>query len=188
MTEWGSPSDETGKTEASCHSTCGTIKIPPWSKALSIDLNLQPFTGNSDVSINVKNSRARRKTENKQKLQQNLPILDFEVWDPVLYYLYATPFEQWKVNDLLKLRKIYNYVEMESTIHVIISCFPLISLKFGMLSLSILLILQNKGTIISGIGKHPRRSARSYTDHYPDRDLPIDPKMVASKSVIYIQC
>jgi Fe-S-cluster containining protein len=29
------PSDETGKTEAPCHSRCGTIKIPPCSRALS---------------------------------------------------------------------------------------------------------------------------------------------------------
>jgi hypothetical protein len=36
-TEWGSPSDETGKTEALCHSKCGTIKIPPSSKALSAE-------------------------------------------------------------------------------------------------------------------------------------------------------
>jgi hypothetical protein len=34
-TEWGGPSDETGKTEVPCHSRCGTIKIPPCSKALS---------------------------------------------------------------------------------------------------------------------------------------------------------
>jgi hypothetical protein len=36
------PSDETGKTVVPCHSSCGTIKIPPCSKALSaehIDLN-----------------------------------------------------------------------------------------------------------------------------------------------------
>ena len=28
----GGPSDETAKTEFPCHSRCGTIKIPPWSK------------------------------------------------------------------------------------------------------------------------------------------------------------
>jgi hypothetical protein len=33
-TEWGGPADETGKTEAPCHSRCGTIEIPPCSKAL----------------------------------------------------------------------------------------------------------------------------------------------------------
>jgi hypothetical protein len=33
-TEWGSLSDETGKTEAPCHSRCGTIKVPPYSKAM----------------------------------------------------------------------------------------------------------------------------------------------------------
>jgi hypothetical protein len=30
-------SDETGKTEAPCYSRCGTIKIPPCSKALSTE-------------------------------------------------------------------------------------------------------------------------------------------------------
>jgi hypothetical protein len=35
--QWGSPSDETGKTEAPCHWRCGTIKIPPCSKALSAE-------------------------------------------------------------------------------------------------------------------------------------------------------
>ena len=35
--EWGGPSDETGKTEVPCHSRCGTIKIPPCSKALSAE-------------------------------------------------------------------------------------------------------------------------------------------------------
>jgi hypothetical protein len=34
LQEWGGPSDKTGKTEAPCHSRCGTIKIPPCSKAL----------------------------------------------------------------------------------------------------------------------------------------------------------
>jgi hypothetical protein len=33
----GGPSDETGKTEIPCHSRCGTIKIPPCSKALSAE-------------------------------------------------------------------------------------------------------------------------------------------------------
>jgi hypothetical protein len=36
-TEWGGPSEETGKTEVPCHSRCGTIKIPPCSKALSAE-------------------------------------------------------------------------------------------------------------------------------------------------------
>jgi hypothetical protein len=45
VTEWGGPSDETGKTEVPCHSRCGMIKIPPFSKAMSA------FTGNDDVSI-----------------------------------------------------------------------------------------------------------------------------------------
>jgi hypothetical protein len=31
------PSDETGKTEVPSHSRCGTIKIPPCSKALSAE-------------------------------------------------------------------------------------------------------------------------------------------------------
>jgi hypothetical protein len=35
--EWGSPSNETGKTETPCPSRCGTIKIPPCSKALSAE-------------------------------------------------------------------------------------------------------------------------------------------------------
>jgi hypothetical protein len=35
--ECGGPSDETGKTEVLCHSRCGTIKIPPCSKALSAE-------------------------------------------------------------------------------------------------------------------------------------------------------
>jgi hypothetical protein len=33
----GGPSDETGETEALCHSRCGTMKIPPCSKALSAE-------------------------------------------------------------------------------------------------------------------------------------------------------
>jgi hypothetical protein len=36
-TEWGGPSDETGKTEVPLHSRCGMIKIPPFSKALSAE-------------------------------------------------------------------------------------------------------------------------------------------------------
>jgi hypothetical protein len=34
-TEWGGPSDETGKAEGPCHSRCSTIKIPPCSKTLN---------------------------------------------------------------------------------------------------------------------------------------------------------
>ena len=52
-----------------------TIK---WPWVPSIYLNLQPFTGNGDVSISVKNSRVGRKTTNKQ--QQNnqfLLVMDF---------------------------------------------------------------------------------------------------------------
>jgi hypothetical protein len=30
-------SDETGKTEALCHSRCSKVKIPPCSKALSVE-------------------------------------------------------------------------------------------------------------------------------------------------------
>jgi hypothetical protein len=33
----GGHSDETGKTEVTCHSRCGTIKIPPCSKVLSAE-------------------------------------------------------------------------------------------------------------------------------------------------------
>jgi hypothetical protein len=33
----GGPSDETEKTEAPCHSRCGTIKIPPCSETLSAE-------------------------------------------------------------------------------------------------------------------------------------------------------
>jgi hypothetical protein len=33
-TDWGGPSDETGKTEVPCHSRCSSIKIPPSSRAL----------------------------------------------------------------------------------------------------------------------------------------------------------
>ena len=33
----GVPSDETAKTEALCHSVCGTIKIPPCSKAIGAE-------------------------------------------------------------------------------------------------------------------------------------------------------
>jgi hypothetical protein len=53
-TELGGPSDGTGKTEVPCLKRCGTIKIPPSSKALSAEHRpkfLQPFTGNGDVSI-----------------------------------------------------------------------------------------------------------------------------------------
>jgi hypothetical protein len=38
MSKWGGPSDKTGKTEVPCRSRCGTIKIPPCSKALSAEL------------------------------------------------------------------------------------------------------------------------------------------------------
>ncbi|XP_061164836.1 von Willebrand factor D and EGF domain-containing protein-like [Saccostrea echinata] len=37
------------------------------------------------------------------------------------------------------------------------------------------------GSVISGKNKHPRRSVRSYTDHYPDRDIVMDPRMVARR-------
>jgi hypothetical protein len=48
LTEWDGSSDENGKTEALCHSRCGTIKIPPCPKALGAYF-LQPFTGNGFV-------------------------------------------------------------------------------------------------------------------------------------------
>ena len=48
---YSGPSDETGKTEVPCRSGCGTIKIPPCSKELSIGINSEAFTGNGDVSI-----------------------------------------------------------------------------------------------------------------------------------------
>jgi hypothetical protein len=35
--EWGGLSDETRKTEAPCYSCCGTINMPPCSKALSVE-------------------------------------------------------------------------------------------------------------------------------------------------------
>ncbi|XP_061164841.1 von Willebrand factor D and EGF domain-containing protein-like [Saccostrea echinata] len=38
------------------------------------------------------------------------------------------------------------------------------------------------GKVISGsTNKHPRRSARAYTDHYPDLDLPADPRVKARR-------
>jgi hypothetical protein len=37
----GVPSDETGKSEVPCRSRCGTIKIPPCSKALSAEHRLK---------------------------------------------------------------------------------------------------------------------------------------------------
>jgi hypothetical protein len=50
--------DETGKTDALCHSMCGTIKINPYSKAMNAEQRplemVQPFTGSGDVSIDVK--------------------------------------------------------------------------------------------------------------------------------------
>jgi hypothetical protein len=36
-TKWGGPLDETGKSEAPCHSRCGTVNIPPCSKTLSAE-------------------------------------------------------------------------------------------------------------------------------------------------------
>jgi hypothetical protein len=54
--DWGGPSDETGKTEAPCHSRCGAIKILPCSKALGAKHRpkfCMPFTGNGDVCIHV---------------------------------------------------------------------------------------------------------------------------------------
>jgi hypothetical protein len=52
------------KNRDPCHSRCGTMKIPPCSKALSAEH--RPNTGNGDVSILVKNSWAGRKTVTKQ--------------------------------------------------------------------------------------------------------------------------
>nr|XP_034300140.1 von Willebrand factor D and EGF domain-containing protein isoform X3 [Crassostrea gigas] len=37
------------------------------------------------------------------------------------------------------------------------------------------------GSIISDKNKHPRRSAHAYTDHYPDRDIPVDPRVAAKR-------
>jgi hypothetical protein len=37
VTEWGSPSAETGKFKALCQNRCGTIKIAPCSKDLSAE-------------------------------------------------------------------------------------------------------------------------------------------------------
>lgn len=37
------------------------------------------------------------------------------------------------------------------------------------------------GAIISDKNKHPRRSAHAYTDHYPDRDIPVDPRVAAKR-------
>jgi hypothetical protein len=58
--------EETGKTEAPCHSRCGTIKILPCSKVLG-DQHRSKFCS-GDVSIWVKNSRAGRKTVNNQSI------------------------------------------------------------------------------------------------------------------------
>jgi hypothetical protein len=46
----GGLSGETGKTEASCHSRCGTIKIPPCSKALSAE-HRPKFCSSSPVMV-----------------------------------------------------------------------------------------------------------------------------------------
>ncbi|XP_056012796.1 von Willebrand factor D and EGF domain-containing protein-like isoform X1 [Ostrea edulis] len=40
---------------------------------------------------------------------------------------------------------------------------------------------KDKGSLISGKGTHHRRSVRSYSDHFPDRDLAVDPRMVARR-------
>ena len=48
----------------------------------SIGQNVEPFTGNGDISIEVKNSRVRRQAPNKQKHVYADPAdLDFDVHD-----------------------------------------------------------------------------------------------------------
>jgi hypothetical protein len=56
VTEWSGPSVETGKTDAPCHSRCGTIKIPPCSKALVAEHRLTfllPFIGNAWLHFHI---------------------------------------------------------------------------------------------------------------------------------------
>jgi hypothetical protein len=57
----------------SCVSQCGTIKIPPCSKALSVEHRpnfYRPSPAKGDVSIYVKNSWAGGKTVNNQSINQ----------------------------------------------------------------------------------------------------------------------
>jgi hypothetical protein len=66
--------NETGKTEVPCYSRCGTIKIPPCLKALSVEHRPQfcsPSPAIGDVSISVKNSLTGRKTLNNQSINQS---------------------------------------------------------------------------------------------------------------------
>jgi hypothetical protein len=41
-TQWSGHSDANGKTETPCYSSCGTIKIPPFSKAEYTALTFSP--------------------------------------------------------------------------------------------------------------------------------------------------
>ena len=57
------------KTDAPCHSRCGTLKNPQWLWVLSIGQNLQPFTCNGDFSIWVNILEWDDKPQNKQTNQ-----------------------------------------------------------------------------------------------------------------------
>jgi hypothetical protein len=50
VTEWDGPSHKTRKTEAPCHSRCGTIEILSCSKALSAELRPE-FCSPSPVMV-----------------------------------------------------------------------------------------------------------------------------------------
>jgi hypothetical protein len=76
VTEWGGPSDETGKTDALCRSRCGMIKIPSCSKAPSAEYRPK-FCSLSPIMVMSaykwkKKSRAGLEAINKQTDKQTI--------------------------------------------------------------------------------------------------------------------
>jgi hypothetical protein len=67
----GGPSDETGKTEVRCHSRCGTIKIPPWPKAMNAEH--RPKEGGRTRWL--KSPALRHRTFKFSKSKQNCSIV-----------------------------------------------------------------------------------------------------------------
>ena len=121
-------------TDAPCHSRYGMLKnsTAQWPWVPSIGQNLQPFTGNGDVSIWVKNSRMGRSTpHNKIKISnsQNLSIVwlnNFMHFMTYAYLIWGFYFEFPKVSwnpyetfysDVVKLSNFWMFVFLFNLIY-----------------------------------------------------------------------
>jgi hypothetical protein len=80
VNEWGGTSNETEKkTKTQCHSRCGTINIPPCSKALSAE-HRPKFCSPSQVMVTSPYTRAVRKVRGQAQIQIKVALYIFLIW------------------------------------------------------------------------------------------------------------